>query len=181
MEEWKVIKQAPQYLVSNEGRVKSLKRKRELILSNRKSADGYNRVSLSINGKPKDFRVCRLVAEAFIPNVENKPTVNHIDGDKNNDCIANLEWATMQEQVYHAYSKRLKRPMHNRYLLTDDEIREIHYSYKAHDKQYGMKALAKKYAVSCETIKKWAKCSDEEMEKRLKMCNDYRKGSLEKN
>jgi uncharacterized protein YehS (DUF1456 family) len=69
--------------------------------------------------------------------------------------------------------------MHNRYLLTDDEIREIHDMYKAHDKEFGMIALSKKYNVSCETIKRWAK--EKDIEDCLKRCNDYRNAISEKN
>ena len=179
MEEWKVIEQAPDYMISNEGRVKSLKRGRELILSDRVGSDGYLNVSLSTNGKAKYYRVSRLVAEYFVPNPENKPSVNHIDGDKQNNHHTNLEWTTMHEQVVHAYKLGLKKPMRNRYLLADEEIREINRTYKPHSKEFGMIALAKKYNVSCETIKRWAKEPD--VESCLKRCNDYRNAKAEKN
>lgn len=56
---------------------------------------------ISKNNKPKTFRVHRLVVESFIQNPENKPTVNHIDEDKTNNTVFNLEWATMREQNNH--------------------------------------------------------------------------------
>lgn len=64
---------------------------------------GYRRVTLSIDGKTKRFQVHRLVAMYFIENPLNKPCVNHIDGDKENNCINNLEWCTYSENEKHSY------------------------------------------------------------------------------
>ena len=77
------------YQVSNTGRVRSLKR--NIILKNR-IARGYERVVLRTNNIPKEYSVHRLVATAFIPNPDNLPQVNHIDEDKTNNCVNNLEW-----------------------------------------------------------------------------------------
>lgn len=63
---------------------------------------GYERVVLTKNGKRKSFCVHRLVATTYLENPENKPTVNHIDGDKTNNHILNLEWATQSEQKKHS-------------------------------------------------------------------------------
>lgn len=64
--------------------------------------DGYLRVCATVNGKHMNYPVHRMVALAFISNPENKPTVNHIDGNKRNNSVNNLEWATQMEQNHHA-------------------------------------------------------------------------------
>jgi len=63
----------------------------------------YMQVWLSISWKKKIFYIHRLVAQAFIPNPENKPQVNHIDGDKTNNHVDNLEWCTVTENQIHSY------------------------------------------------------------------------------
>ncbi|QVU02042.1 HNH endonuclease family protein [Enterococcus phage vB_EfaS_785CS] len=89
------------YQVSNLGRVKSFKYKSERILKPCVDKDGYRDVRLCKHNKPKHFKIHRLVAEAFIPNPENKPQVNHIDEDKVNNMVSNLEWVTPKENNNH--------------------------------------------------------------------------------
>lgn len=110
MEIWKNIEgYEGKYQVSNLGNVKSLETwtgdryiKREKILKNNLYGNGYYYVGLSKNGKVKRYKVSRLVAQEFIPNPENKPFINHIDGDKLNNHIDNLEWCTQSENMKHA-------------------------------------------------------------------------------
>ena len=105
VEEWKDIKgYEGLYQVSNLGNVKSLKRNttHERILKQRKNRDGYLYVNLCKEGKTKTKKIHRLVAEHFISNDENKYSVNHKDGIKNNNNVENLEWATSLEQAHHA-------------------------------------------------------------------------------
>lgn len=147
-----------EYFVSESGDVRSLKNHGDKILKKRISRDGYVWYVLQINGKGKTMRANRLVANAFIPNPDEKPTVNHKDGNKQNNHVSNLEWATRKEQMIHAYKHHLKQPMRGilqkRHSLTEVEVREIRRVYKSHSKEYGMMALARRYGVSISTINK---------------------------
>lgn len=96
------------YQVSNFGRVKSLKFGKERILKLTKDKDGYLIVNLYKNNKSKTFKVHRLVAEAFIPNPDNLPQVNHKDEDKSNNIVSNLEWCDVKyNQNYGTRNKRI--------------------------------------------------------------------------
>jgi len=108
MEEiWKDVKgYEGLYKVSNFGRVKSLKYGRERILKTGKGSY-YLTVSLYFDNKLKTAKVHRLVAMAFIENPDNKPFVNHLDEDKYNNNVNNLEWVTHKENMN--YGTRIDR------------------------------------------------------------------------
>ena len=106
------------YQVSNLGRVKSLvgynghrhvKREKMLNPYKHKASKNYYRsvVKLTKEGHKKDMKVHRLVAKSFLPNPENKPNINHIDGNPLNNDVSNLEWCTQKENVHHAIATEL--------------------------------------------------------------------------
>ena len=103
----KAIKQYPKYFVTEEGLVFSSKTNKFLKFSY--DQQGYQRVGLYVgNYKSKIIKVHRLVAETFIDNIESKKDVNHIDGNKANNNISNLEWCTRSENIKHAFKNGLK-------------------------------------------------------------------------
>lgn len=101
MERWKDIPGYDgAYRVSSLGRVLSVKRGR--ILAEGTHEHGYKMVALSKNGRLKTFKVHRLVAEAFIDNPDHKREVNHINGNKSDNSVNNLEWTTREGNMKHA-------------------------------------------------------------------------------
>ena len=123
-EQWKPVKGFKNYRVSNLGRVKSVDHyanskggtqtfRHGSLVKGFPTNCGYVNVRLStyINGKQKmkNCLVYRLVAEAFIPNPTKLPQVNHIDGNKENNNVANLEWVSRSTNVQHAYRHHLAK------------------------------------------------------------------------
>jgi hypothetical protein len=88
------------YAVSSQGRIWSLKRK--IWLSPFNTGNGYQTVRLSHRGDESDKKIHRLVGEAFIPNPDNKPQINHKNGIKSDCRACNLEWVTARENMQHA-------------------------------------------------------------------------------
>ena len=147
------------YQASNLGRIRSVDRYKEVIIKNQygeykrtkffksyilkqQTYIGYKCVQLHINGKYKWEKVHRLVAMAFVPNPESKPQVNHIDGNKSNNNVLNLEWCNQSYNTKHAYKNNLIK------------------HYKIEINQYDLKG---------NYIKTWE--SAKEIEKKLKIKN----------
>ena len=110
------------YAITPEGEVWSYKRKKFLVLIADKK--GYLRVNLCKDGKVKHYRIHRLVAEAYIPNPDNLPQVNHKDENKANNCIQNLEWCDAKyNSNYGTRNEKFKKPI-LRYDLNGNFIKE---------------------------------------------------------
>ena len=114
--QYSFIEGFPNHVITTDGKVvvtsytnsRGYKRKPKL-LKQRINVDGYPEVKLTHFGKKRTARVHRLVAETYVPNPENKETVNHIDGNKLNNKVSNLEWSDRSEQLYHAYDLGLRK------------------------------------------------------------------------
>lgn len=184
-ETWKdVVGYEEYFMVSNLGNVFGKRSGR--ILKPTKSPSGYLTINNKIGGrkgKNISIRVHRMVADAFLPkpseemiaNCINKGyglvLVNHKDFNKINNNVDNLEWCTYAQNAQHAANggrvpKTLgeSQPMSK---LTDDDVRYIRCKYTPRDKEYGARALARKFCVSHERIvniikrKSWAHVQDE--------------------
>ena len=100
-DEWRVVPSFNLVLVSRSGQVKTADDGRLIKISD--NGSGYKQIFLRRDGKRYVRLIHRLVAEAFIPNPEGKPEVNHIDANRWNNCVENLEWCTRKENLRHAY------------------------------------------------------------------------------
>ena len=154
-EEWRDVEgYEGLYQVSNMGRIRSLRYGRTYIVKNQHNDRGYCYISLHKNGKGKHYFVHILVAKAFIANPEGKKQVNHIDANKSNNCVENLEWVTQEENLQHAYKNGLIKigSSHHCSQLTEEQVRYIRQNYTPYDKEFGRDALAKKFGVRKKVI-----------------------------
>jgi len=95
------------YSITNQGRLWS--HRRNIFMKCAINSGGYYQHSLALKNKCRNKKRCRLIMEAFVPNPKNKKSINHINGDKTDDNINNLEWATLSENVQHAYNVGLHK------------------------------------------------------------------------
>ena len=120
------------YQVSNLGGIKSFKKSdKGRILKPGINPKGYLIATLSDNGQTREKKVHRLVAQSFIPNPENKSQVNHIDGNKLNNRVNNLEWCTCKENISHAWGSGLSKP--------SEEMKKYNFIYSKRIRQYDKK------------------------------------------
>jgi hypothetical protein len=140
------------YLISDKGRIYSKKSKRFLF----GSVNKYIQVSIYDNTKAKTRRIHQLVMEAFVGPRPHKHDTNHIDGDKTNNCLENLEYCTRSQNNKHAYRLGLNKSIppvvtgerHGNCKLTDLQVKEIRAEIKS--PTMSRKDLAKKYSI-CES------------------------------
>lgn len=147
---WTIIDcYAKHYDISTFGRVKSIKDGKEKILMPFFDKDGYLQIALSKNGIVKKFKIHRLVAQAFIANPDGKPQVNHIDGNKFNNHVSNLEWCTNRENNIHAVKTGLRKSQKGfGRKLTDEQVKWCRSVHIPFDKEYGSTALANRFGIS---------------------------------
>lgn len=155
-EKWKDIEgYESKYKVSNRGFVKSFAQNNPKILSNKTDKFGYKCVKLYKNGTPKQYKVHRLVAKTFIPNPENKYTVNHKNGVKSDNNVNNLEWMSLASNIKHAYRNGLcknstRRGSDSHYAkLEEADVLEIKELLKTSLTQ---KEISKIYGVTHQSI-----------------------------
>lgn len=125
------------------------------------SRNGYVRVELSCDGKGRKYLLHRLLAKAFVPNPENKPCVNHKNGDKADNTLENLEWVTRSENQIHAYRTGLQKGYRKPMPLSDSHKAALCGSrwhgetrvYHAGGKQFGdPKSAAQAFGLNRQTF-----------------------------
>ena len=152
MEEFRDLKGFENYQISNLGRIYSKKR-RTCLKVKRLGNSGYYQVRLSKDGSYVYKNLHRLIAETFIPNPNNLRTVNHINGNKLDNRISNLEWADDSTQQHHAYLTGLKDS--TQHVLSEQEILEVYKKY--FENNQSIYSLAKEYNTRKQQIAKLVK------------------------
>lgn len=158
MEEWKYLKHTHnKYMISNLGNIKSLnfrnsKKEKNLKCYGKK----YKMIKLTINNKRKDFYVHRLVAETFIPNPNNYSCINHINGNKKDNSVKNLEWCTYKHNIKEAFRLGL--------------------SNNKKGKENGRSIEVYQYSLNNIFIKKWESMRLAEQELKIRHINECCKG-----
>lgn len=110
MEIWREVVDNENYMVSNTGRIRRKNSDSDRATYDK---DGYLSVDLYKDGQRSKKRVNRIVAEAFIPNPDDKPEVDHLDGNKKNNSVENLEWVTKKENCRRAWNNGLMKPTYS--------------------------------------------------------------------
>ena len=159
MEEiWKDIKNYEVlYQVSNLGKIYSKKNKK--ILKNN-IRNTYYIIQLTKDKKRKSFQVHRLVAEAFIPNPQNKPIVNHINYNRLDNRVNNLEWCSQKENVNHSICN-----MKHKKSITHSNTNEKYITYRKDTNKYRLTIDKKEY--QCKTLDEAIKKRDEILNEKI--------------
>lgn len=158
---WKELNDIPGYYISSKGRIKRYRRiyNREdctysmfKLLTPNDNGKGYKQLSVKVNGKRVTRYIHRLVAEYFLDNTNNGSEVNHIDADKSNNDMDNLEYCSRQENLEHAMRMNLikKGAEAPNSKLTNEQVKEIRKTFVKH-KQSAVK-VGEKYGVQNKTI-----------------------------
>lgn len=137
------------YEASTDGHIRNSKTKN--ILHEFQGKDGYFRSQFG--GKTR--LIHRVIATTYLDNPNNFSEVNHIDGNKANNSVNNLEWCDRSSNLRHAYTHGLrtaKGSRNARSKLTEEDVQFIKKNYIRGDKKYGTEALAKKFGVARQTI-----------------------------
>lgn len=153
-EEWKKVNGYTRYEVSNMGRVRNIHTKE--LKAIRQTKTGYFITDLKENGKKKTSYIHRLVAEAFIPNPNGLPQVNHKDENKKNNAVGNLEWCTaIYNNKYGTHNERIKATkteVYGKKVAQVDcktgDVLKVYDSLTEGAKAVGVTKQAIKYAIS---------------------------------
>jgi len=131
---WKQIRNYPDYRIDENGNIISYKRNKETPLHPILTKYGYYEVDLYLKGKRRRFKVHRLVAETFIPNINNLPQINHKNGNKLDNTVKNIEWCTCKDNLKHARESGLNTSIpppngegirNSRSILNEEQILQI--------------------------------------------------------
>lgn len=145
------------YEISNMGNLRNTKTKKQIKISIKKNIKYlFYGMYIKLDKKFKRVLLHKCVAESFLESIEGKEYVNHKDGNKRNNCVKNLEWCTFQENIDHAREINLihdrKGVEHKNSKFSKEEILFIREHYNPKDKEFGEKALCKKFNVARSTI-----------------------------
>lgn len=162
-ERWKEVRRSKgRYRVSNKGRIVSMNyrsrpgtRGRVKIMQPAEDANGYLRTMIKRDGRYDTIKVHRLVAKHWVPNPGEKPQVNHLDGNKLNNRVENLQWVTHRENIDHAVANGFTAKTHGSRngmaKLTEEDVRQMKRDYVP--RKVTQRMLAERYGVSLACIK----------------------------
>jgi hypothetical protein len=152
--ERKQIEGYPGYFINPNGEV--ISKRFGKVLKTRLNSAGYVITPIRSDGKEKQSLTHRLVAKTFIPNPNNYPQVNHINGIKTDNRVENLEWTTRSGNAQHALKTGLRKAgeQHLQAKISNAEVIEIRRQYIPKSKHFNQFALADRFGVSQITISK---------------------------